>query len=164
MESTAKRLLPLFAILTALVPVPMHGADLTPRKPAAGPGAELAAAARIVGQRGLHAELPPHISALLGLTRDEKCAVLQGVVRSGGKIQGIEVAQRNPRDIVIFAVDEATQGQTFYLTSPSGQLRRVLAVTDGVGRVVKPTREDLQAFENEKKMWNERLAIQPPAR
>ena len=108
-------------------------------------------------EKGFHAELPPHISTLLGLTREEKCAVVQGLLRSAGKVEGIDVAEKNHNDVVIFAVDESTGNQTLYLTSPSGALRRLLVVEKGVGRVAKPSKSDLEAFQAEKKMWVERM-------
>ena len=131
-----------------------------PRKPAAHPKAELAAAAHTAVQRGFQAELPPHISTLLGLTYEEKCTVLQMVLRSRGSIQGMEVTEKNHNKIVIFRVDEASQDQIFYLTSLSGSLQRVLSVKQGVGHVVKPTKSDIDAFREEKKMWKERVVAQ----
>ena len=151
MAKTAKGRLLLFTILASLGVTASQSATLSPPRPVAHPHAELSAEANLVVQRGIHAELPPHISTLLGLSHEEKCDVVQGVVRSGEKVQGFEVAEKNHNDIVIFIVDPAAQDQTFYLTSPSGALRKVLSVKQGVGRVVKPTRADLEAFQNEKK-------------
>lgn len=72
--------------------------------------AELAATANTVVERGLHVELPPHISTLLGLTREQSCVVKQSVLRSAGKVEGIDVTEENHNDVVIFVVDE-TNGQ-----------------------------------------------------
>ncbi|MBW8870138.1 MAG: hypothetical protein JF563_05100 [Acidobacteriales bacterium] len=121
------------------------------------PQAELAVSVRAVVERGLHAELPPHISTLLGLTREESCAVMQGVLRSTGKVEGIDVSEKNHQDVVIFVVDETSKEQTLYLTSPGGALRRMLLVQQGVGRVAKPSKADVEAFRSEKKMWKERM-------
>lgn len=131
------------------------------RKPVAQPNAELAAAAETAVQLGFQGSLPPHISTLLGLTREQTCAVRQGVLRSNGKIQGIDVSEKNHNDIVIFIADETSRDQTFYLTSRSGALRRLLTVKQGIGYVVKPTKADVEAFQKEKKMWKERLAAVP---
>lgn len=130
-------------------------------KPVAHPNAELAAAADVVVQRGFHVELPPHISTLLGLTREQTCAVTQGILRSSGKTQGIDITEKNPDDIVIFIVDDTTQDQTFYLTSRMGALRRLVSVKEGIGHVLTPTKADVEAFQQEKKMWEERLAATP---
>jgi hypothetical protein len=133
-------------------------------KPLAHPRAELATAAQAAIDRGFHAELPPHISTLLGLANEEKCPVMQGVLRTTERIQGIDVVEKNHNDIVLFTVDAATQDQTFYLTSLSGALRKVLSVKGGVGQVVQPTRADHEAFQKEKKMWEDRLALPPSAK
>ena len=162
MKTAANRLLTL-ALLFGLGVTASYGGAPTPRKSAGVPKPELADVAVAAVQRGFHAELPPHISNLLGLTHEEKCPVLQGVLRTGDKIQGIEVRENNHNDIVIFTVDEATNDQIYFLTSPSGALRRVLSVQQGVGNVVRPGKADVEAFQKEKKMWEERLARRSPA-
>jgi hypothetical protein len=128
------------------------------------PTPELAAVAQTAVQGGLHAELPPHISTLLGLTHEQKCDVRQGVLRTTGTVQGIDVLENNHADIVIFTVDIASKDQTFYLTSPDGKLRKVLNVRQGMGEVGSPTQADLEAFRKEKKMWEEKLATHPATR
>lgn len=152
------RYLLVFTVVACLGAVVSQAATLTAGKHVAPPKAELETAARITVQQGLHAALPPHISTLLGLTHEEKCAVMQGVVRSSEKIQGIDVTEKNHSDIVIFIVDNTTMDQTFYLTSPGGALRRMLLVRQGVGKVVKPAKSDNEAFQREKQIWKERLA------
>lgn len=161
--TTMRRLL-VFPVLASLGATVSHAAILASRKPVSHPNAELASAAQTTVQRGFHAELPPHISTLLGLTNEETCAVVQGVLRSSERTQGFEVTEKNHNDIVIFIVDEMTKEQTFYLTSPSGSLRRVLSVKQGIGYVVKATRADIEMFQREKRMWEERLVVQTPAK
>jgi hypothetical protein len=139
-----------------------HAAVPAARKSLAHPKAELATAAQAAVAHGVHAELPPHISTLLGLAHEEKCDVLQGVLRSASSVQGIDVLDKNHGDIVIFTVNLATKDQTFYLTSPTGTLRKLLTVSQGVGQVVEPTKADIEAFQSEKKMWVERLAAPAP--
>lgn len=147
-----------FTVVAGLGTVVSHAATLTASRRVAHPQAELETAAHVTVQQGLHAELPPHISTLLGLTHEERCAVMQGVLRASGKIQGIDVTEKNHNDIVIFTVDQTSMDQTFYLTSPGGVLRRMLLVRQGEGHVVKPTEADVDAFQREKKIWKERLA------
>ncbi|WP_204101295.1 hypothetical protein [Occallatibacter savannae] len=121
------------------------------------PQTQLAATANLIVERGVQAELPPHIATLLGLTRDESCKVRQRVLRSDGQIQGIDVTEKIHNDVVIFTVDEATGRQMLYLTSPRGALRRLLVVEKGVGHVAKPSKADAEEFEKEKKTWNARM-------
>ena len=109
-------------------------------------------------QEGLHAKLPPHLSTLLGLSQEEECLVMQGVVRTGKLVQGLDVSTANRNDVVLFVVNETTNDQTLYLTSKEGVLRKVVTVEAGVGRVQKITGEDRKAFEKEKQFWLDRLA------
>ena len=109
-------------------------------------------------QEGLHAKLPPHLSTLLGLSNEEECLVMQGVVRTGRLVQGFDVSTTNKNDVVLFVANETTNNQTLYLTSKEGALRKVVTVEEGVGQVRKITSEDRKAFEKEKQFWLDRLA------
>ena len=109
-------------------------------------------------QEGLHAKLPPHLSTLLGLSKEEECPVMQGVVRTGKVVQGFDVSTVNKNDVILFVVDETITDQILYLTSKEGMLRKVVRVEEGVGRVPKITGEDRKAFEKEKQFWLDRLA------
>ena len=117
--------------------------------------------ARAVGktlQEGLHAKLPPHLSTLLGLSQEEECQVMQGVVRTEKVVQGFDVSTANKNDVVLFVVNETTNVQTLYLTSKEGVLRKVVTVDEGVGQVQKITGQDRKAFEKQKQFWLDRLA------
>lgn len=109
-------------------------------------------------QQGLHAKLPPHLSTLLGLSKEGECPVMQGVVRTEKKVQGFDVSTLNKNDVVLFVVNETTNDQTLYLTSKEGVLRKVVTVEKGVGRVQKIAGQDRRAFEKEKQFWLDRLA------
>lgn len=109
-------------------------------------------------KEGQHGKLPPHLSTLLGLSKEEECHVMQGVVRTGKVVQGFDVSTANNNDVVIFVVNETTNDQTLYLTSKEGVLRKVVKVEAGVGRVQKITGIDRKSFEKEKVFWLDRLA------
>jgi hypothetical protein len=131
-------------------------------KPTGARGAKRLALARDkVVQDGLQATLPPHLATLLGMTKEQECAVMQGVLRTGKRVQGFDVSVENKNDIVIFVVDESSNNQNLYLTSTLGRLRKMVVVKDGVGQVSKITDADKNAFEKEKEFWLGRLA---PAR
>ena len=117
------------------------------------------AAAKVL-REGLSANLPPHLSTLLGLSQEAEFPVKQGVLRTGKIVQGFDVSIENKNDIVLFVVDEGSNSQTLYLTSAQGRLRKMVSVKDGVGSVAKITEEDKKAFEKEKEFWLARLA--PP--
>ena len=161
MTRTAGCRLLIFALNISFAATLVRAAEPASHKTLPHPRPELAAAAQAAIDHGVHAELPPHVSTLLGLSTEQKVPILQGVLRSPVQIQGIDVVEKNHEDIVIFTVDISTQEQTYFLTSPSGILRRVLSVKGGVGNVIRPTKTDLEAFQNEKKMWQDRFAGQP---
>lgn len=125
---------------------------------------KFAQAAEIANSKGLHSKLPPHISTLLGLSKETETAVLQGVVRSPNQVQGIDVSAANKEDVVLFVVDEATKDQVLYLTSPGGALRKVVKIKAGVGDTVRISPADRAAFEKEKQFWVDRLVTPAPAK
>ena len=88
---------------------------------------------------------------------------MQGVVRTGNLVQGIDVSVRNKNDIVLFVVDEGANNQSLYLTSPEGILRRLVLVNAGVGSVARITEKDQEAFKKEKKFWVD-IAWRRPAK
>jgi hypothetical protein len=121
------------------------------------PQQRLGLAADTAVRAGVHSKLPPHLSTLLGLSKEEETPMLQSVVRTGKVVQGFEVSDANKKDIVIFVVDESANNQDLYLTSPEGTLRRVVSVKAGVGNVVKMTENERNAFKKEKTFWVNRL-------
>ncbi len=82
---------------------------------------------------------------------------MQGAVRTGNLVQGIDVLVKNENDIVLFVVDETANDQNLYLTSPEGTLRKVVLVKAGVGDVVRITDKEKEAFKKEKQFWIDRL-------
>jgi hypothetical protein len=118
----------------------------------------LAKAADTTFQTGFHATLPPHISTLLGISKEESTPVMQSVVRSGSTVQGLDVVSVDKNEIVLFVVDEASNDQNLYLTSPDGMLRKVVSIKAGVGSAVRISDKDRKAFEMEKQFWMDRLA------
>ena len=100
-------------LLTVMMPVPRTRAQV-------GPSSSPQIQKRMVQavdktlQEGLHAKLPPHISTLLGLSKEEEYPIRQGVVRTGNVVQGFDVSAANKNDVVLFIVNETTNDQTFY--------------------------------------------------
>ena len=115
-------------------------------------------------REGLNAQLPPHLSTLLGLSDEKESPVKQGVMRTGGIVQGFDVSVKNGNDVVLFVVNEATKDQTLYLTSRQGTLRKVVSVKEGAGTVVTVSAEGRKAFEREKQFWLDRLAPAGPSK
>jgi hypothetical protein len=79
-------------------------------------------------------------------------------------VQGFDVSVTNHKNVVLFVVDEATNDQTLYLTSPAGTLRKMVTVKAGVGAEARIADKDKKAFEKEKQFWIARLAPAPAAK
>lgn len=157
MSKVAERLfVGLLAVLILAVVILPAAAGQAQHSPSHTQG-KLASAADTTVRAGLHAKLPPHLSTLLGLSKEEECPVMQSVVRTGNLVQGFDVPVTNKNAIVLFVVDETANDQTLYLTSPEGTLRKVVSVKAGVGDVVRITDKDRKAFQKEKQFWLDRL-------
>ena len=151
----------LMAVLILAVVILPAAAGQAQHSPPSLAQSRLAQAADTTFREGAHAKLPPHLSTLLGVSKEVECPVMQGVVRTGNQVQGFDVLAANRKAIVLFVVDETANDQTLYLTSPEGLLRKVVSVKAGVGRVVQITDKDKKAFQKEKQFWLDRLV--PPS-
>ena len=152
-----KRLL--FPVIGLLILSALPLAAVSQSQPSPGPPSQkrMVRAVDRTLHAGLHAQLPPHLSTLLGIAEEKECIVVQNLVRTKAVVQGFDVSVANKDDVVLFVVNESTKDQTLYLTSRAAVLRRVVAVKEGVGRVQKITVGDRKAFAMEKQFWLDRL-------
>jgi len=126
--------------------------------PRVGARGRIARAADTVLRSGLPAKIPPHVSEMLGIASDGKeCLVAQRFERNGKLVRGFNVSLTDKNNIVLFVTDEATNEQTYYLTSGLGGLGRVVAVREGTGHVVPLTGKQRAAFEKELRFWLDRI-------
>jgi hypothetical protein len=128
--------------------------------PSAGSGTRnrIVRAADTVLTAGLQAKIPPHVSAMLGISPDRnECPVSQRFERNGKVVRGFNVSLADKNNIVLFVTDEAANEQTYYLTSSQGQLRKVVAVREGTGHDLRVTSKEKAAFHNELQYWLDRI-------
>ena len=107
-------------------------------------------------EQGHDAILPPHVSTLLGISQEQEVPVKQ-FVEMGELIRGFEVSTAEHNHVVIFVEKRAEKETTYYLTSRSGVVRRILSVRDGVGYARLPSKDDKDAFQKEKQTWVDKL-------
>jgi len=112
-------------------------------------------------ERGRDALLPPHVSTLLGIAQEKEVPVKQ-FVEMAELIRGFDVSADDRKNVVIFVENRAEKETTYYLTSRSGTLRKVLAVREGIGYPRLPSKEDRKVFEQEKQTWVDKLAPKHP--
>lgn len=128
--------------------------------PSAGSGTRnrMARAADTVLTAGLQAKIPPHVSAMLGISPDRnECPVSQRFERNGKVVRGFNVSLADKNNIVLFVTDEASNEQTYYLTSSQGELRKVVAVREGTGHDLRVTSKEKAAFHKELQYWLDRI-------
>lgn len=111
--------------------------------------------------QGHDAILPPHVSTLLGISKEQEVPVKQ-FVEMGELIRGFEISMTEHNDVVIFVEKRLEKETTYYLTSQSGDLRRVLAVRGGVGYARQPSKDDKDSFQKEKQTWVDKLVPKLP--
>lgn len=146
-----------FLLLVVLMAV--SSAAQQPPKTSAAPKkkSRLAIAIDQTIEKGHDSSLPPHISDLLGISPERKEVPVKQAVRMGEPIRGFEVSTQNHNDVVLFVDSRAQKESTFYLTSRTGILRRVLSIREGVGHPRRPSKEDQAAFQKEKQQWVDEL-------
>ncbi|HYL12329.1 MAG TPA: hypothetical protein VEV41_04810 [Terriglobales bacterium] len=133
-------------------------ASQAPSAPGFGARERTARAVDTVLRAGLKAKIPPHVSEMLGIAGDGKeCLVAQRFERNGKLVRGFNVSLTDKNNIVLFVTDEAANEQTYYLTSGLGGLRRVVAVREGTGHVLRVTGKEKAAFGTELRFWLDRI-------
>jgi hypothetical protein len=114
---------------------------------------------RTLHEMGKDAQMPPTLSNLLGLTPNRETVAVKQVAAKikGTDMIGFDVSVKNHGDIVIFR--ETPTVRTYFLTSPGGELRKVIESrkpANGVGDFatteLRPS--DLKKrFEKERQCW-----------
>jgi protein TonB len=104
---------------------------------------------------GSDAQLPPHLSVVLGLeAHEQSTAVRQIATRVEHEVRAFNVPSSDHQQLVIFTVDEQTQAVTDYLLSPSGELRKAVSYTAGGPPLVLPTDVARSGFYRELQYWS----------
>jgi hypothetical protein len=144
----------LLATLLAVCPLAAQAPKPAPHPK---PNPRMTAAIDKTLELGADAVLPPHVSNLLGISPQELETPVKQNFQPGEPIRGFEVSKEEHKNVVLFVESRANKESTFYLTSPTGILRKVLSVREGVGYARTPTKEDKETFEKEKQYWLDRI-------
>ena len=144
--------------LTVVVLAAAYALAAPPQKTAASrTKTRLATAIDLTLEKGFDAVLPPHVSDLLGISPEKKEVPVKQSVEMGEPVRGFDVSTADHNNVVLFVDSPAQKEATYYLTSRTGVLRRVLEVREGVGYPRPSTKDDKIAFAKEKKFWIDRL-------
>jgi len=105
-------------------------------------------------REGPEAELPPHLSMVLGLTRIEHSVpVKQAVIHDGHNFHVFNVGTANHKNLVILTHDDQDQSTKAYLISRAGQLRKAVAFHDNEVPHERSAAEARDDFAAETQFW-----------
>jgi hypothetical protein len=107
-----------------------------------------------VVRSGADAQLPAHLSVVLGVTTVERTtAVKQAVVRDGSAIRTFNVCTANHEDVVILTYDEQSHSTKAYLVSAKGALRKAVNYQAGAAANERSSAEARSDFAHEIGFW-----------
>ena len=114
-------------------------------------------------KQGPTSQLPPHLTAVLGLSSNgQGLAVRQLVSRDGFSVRTFNVGAQAPHRVVLMVADEAARSTVAYLLTPHGHLRRALQYHSGEAPEELPLAEAQPGFAAEVRFWS-RVAAAPAA-
>jgi hypothetical protein len=134
------------AVLTLLISLPVLGGS--------GKFQDLA---DMVSHRGVDAQLPPHLSLVLGIGTGEALPVKQAVLREETVVRTFNVCVANPKDIVIVRTEEKERTSQAFLVSSGGKLRKAVAFREGGTAQPIPSANATAGLAAEVKFWSDRL-------
>jgi hypothetical protein len=152
-EVTGKRVLTVAAVVAMAAILSAHGATHS-----------LKSLIDAVVKDGLEAQLPAHLSMVLGVAAvEQKTAVKQAVIRDGQTVRTFNVCAPNRGDVVMFTYDERSRGAKAYLVSAAGELRKAVSYQPGEPANERTLADARSDFSGELKFWSEyqRTAARP---
>ena len=115
-------------------------------------------------KQGPSSQLPPHLTAVLGLSGDgQGLAVRQLVARDGFIVRTFNVGAQAPHRVVLMVADEAAKSTVAYLLTPRGHLTRALQYHAGAAPEEVPVAAAHQGFAAEVRFWSGVAATGVPA-
>lgn len=108
-------------------------------------------------REGPSSHLPPHLSAVLGLTGGsdtEGLAVRQLVFRDGFSVHTFNVGAAQPHVVVLMVADEAAHRNVAYLVTRRGQLRKAVAYSSGEAPQELEAKAARPGFAAEVRFWS----------
>jgi hypothetical protein len=109
-----------------------------------------------VVRKGPDAELPAHLSAVLGVNGvEQRVAVKQAVVRDGATVRTFNVCTVNPDNLVILTYNEQSRSTKAYLVSATGVLRKAVYYQTGAAAHERSLADARGDFAAEIKFWTD---------
>jgi hypothetical protein len=115
-------------------------------------------------KEGPTSQLPPHLTAVLGLSADgQGLAVRQLVFRDGFTVHTFNVGARAPHRVVVLVADEAARSTVAYLLTPHGHLSRALEYHAGEAPQELSAEAAQRDFAAEVRFWSGVAAASAPS-
>lgn len=117
-------------------------------------------------REGPSSQLPPHLTAVLGLaggSGTEGLAVRQLVVRDGFSVHTFNVGAAAPHAVVLMVADEAAHSNVAYLLTRRGQLRRAVGYQSGEPPQELSAKAAKSGLAAEVRLWSGAAAAAAPA-
>jgi len=109
-----------------------------------------------VVKNGLDAQLPAHLSVILGVSSVERAtAVKQAVIRDGKTVHTFNVGAANHDDVVILTYDEQHRATKAYLVSRAADLLKAVSYQPGAPANERSLGEARNDFLGELKFWRQ---------
>lgn len=106
---------------------------------------------------GADAQLPPHLSVVLGIAaREQNTPVRQLVARVDQEVHTFNVCAADHRDLVIVTTDEKTHATTAYLVSARGRLRKTVTYSPEHPTELLSAEQAQAGFARERRYWSDR--------
>lgn len=113
---------------------------------------------------GASSRLPPHLSAVLGITsNDQGLAVRQLIARDGFTVRTFNVGLEAPHTVVVMVVDEAARSSVAYLVTRRGRLRKAVEYHSGEEPRELSVPQAQPRFSAEVRFWSSAAAAAAPA-
>ncbi len=110
----------------------------------------------VVRRTGPEAQLPPHLSMVLGVESSARpTPVRQAIVRKGVTVRTFNVRTAGRADVVLIVYNEQTRLSKAYLISPAGVLRKAVAFQAEAAPVERSLAEARGESASEIKFWTD---------
>ena len=117
-----------------------------------------------VVHKGPAAELPAHLSMVLGIaTAQQPVPVKQAVLRQAATVRTFNVCTNNHDNVVMVTYDEQSRSTKAYLVNAAGTLRKAVAYQAGEAPTVRTMSESRGDFTQELAFWTKfQHGVRPP--
>ena len=114
----------------------------------------LSAIIEAVTAKGPNSQIPPHLSAVLGISAvQQSTPVKQAVMRARESTHTFNVSTDQHEDVVLMNYDARSGATTAYLTNSAGTLRKAVSYLPGKSPIERKADDARKQFQAELDFW-----------